>query len=104
MHFVRALRAGRSARRGQGQEALRRHHARALVAALVGLLVAASPASASKLEVLNDTLAYTAAAGEVNAATLTLVGGNVQVADPGATIEAGAGCSSTDAHTASCSG
>jgi Ca2+-binding RTX toxin-like protein len=50
------------------------------------------------------SLAYTAAPGEANVARLTVAGDEMTVVDTGATIEAGNGCKSVDAHRAVCTG
>jgi Ca2+-binding RTX toxin-like protein len=53
------------------------------------------PETTSRLE-------YNAAAGEVNALTVALSGNELQFTDTGATIEAGSGCTATDAHNVTC--
>jgi len=80
---------------------------RQAVGAAVAVLVAvlwfwAGIASAATVSGNPDELRYQAAPGEVNVLTVTAVGADVQLADSGAPISAGAVCTVIDAHTVRC--
>jgi hypothetical protein len=64
----------------------------------------AAPTLASTVSKSGSTLTYTAASGEVNQTIVSLVSGTYTVADSGATITVGAGCSSVNANRATCAG
>lgn len=75
----------------------------AAVAVLVAVLwFSAGVASAATVSGNPDDLRYQAAPGEVNALTVTVVGTDVQLADSGAPISAGAVCTVIDDHTVRC--
>jgi Ca2+-binding RTX toxin-like protein len=77
-----------------------------LVLAACLALGAASAASANAATVStgSGTLTYTAANNEANQTVVSLAGGTYTVSDSGATITAGAGCSSVNATKATCGG
>jgi Ca2+-binding RTX toxin-like protein len=76
----------------------------ALAACLALGAVGAGSALASTVSKSGSALTYTAAAGEVNQTVVSLASGTYTVQDSGATITAGAGCSSVDANKATCAG
>lgn len=59
-------------------------------------LYGAQPAGASTVAVEENELRFTAAAGELNKATVTDTGTALEVRDSGAAVTAGAGCSATN--------
>lgn len=65
-------------------------------------VVASPPALAATATSDGDVLSYTAAAGETNHLAASQAAGVVTFHDTGATVTAGAGCSSVDAHTVTC--
>lgn len=80
----------------------------AVVAAAALAILACNPiaALASRASVTNGTpngtLKYLAAAGEANHVDIAWASGGYTITDTGATITAGAGCTSIDAHHVSC--
>jgi Ca2+-binding RTX toxin-like protein len=74
-------------------------------AVAVAPVVWASSASAATVEVVDGTVVFSAAPGEVNdvrAGGLALPGPNLTITDSGAALTAGAGCEQIDANTARC--
>ena len=67
-------------------------------------MAGAAPALASTVSTGSGTLTYTAANNEANQTVVSLAGGTYTVSDSGATITAGAGCSSVNATKATCAG
>jgi Ca2+-binding RTX toxin-like protein len=96
---------------GPGRETKgRRRWGASLVALVAGaaLISFASPpgafaSTAAKTGPTLAVLSYTAEAGESNDVTVSLSGGAYTILDPGATITAGAGCSSVNANEVTCS-
>ena len=73
----------------------------ALAVALVGLIIAA-PASAAEAWVSGETLFYMAGPGETNDVEITEGSGGTTIADSGATIDPGAGCTALSANEVTC--
>jgi Ca2+-binding RTX toxin-like protein len=95
--------------REAGSEQRGRHRREASLAALLaamGLFLlspsGALASTAAKAGPTQANLTYTAANGEVNAVTVSLSGANYTIDDPGATISAGAGCTSAGVHQVTC--
>jgi hypothetical protein len=81
----------------------------ALVGSLAFCLLADARAWAATVSVHSVhsnsfALVYTAALGEANQLTISETGSGFLVADPGAPVTAGTGCSPVDLHTALCAG
>jgi Ca2+-binding RTX toxin-like protein len=71
----------------------------------LGPVVWVSSASAATVEVVDGTVVFSAAPGEVNdvrAGGLALPGPNLTITDSGAALTAGAGCEQIDGNTARC--
>jgi len=75
-----------------------------LAACLALGAASAASALASTVSTGSGTLTYTAANNEANQTVVSLAGGTYTVSDSGATITAGAGCSSVNATQATCAG
>lgn len=75
-----------------------------LLAAVALALVVTPPAGAATVRVgTTGTVDYAAAPGEANTLAASASGTTVTLADDGATIAPGVGCSAIDAHRATCS-
>src|SRR4051794_21260282 len=78
---------------------------RSLRIALAGLMLlvgAPATAQAADVSLSGATLAFTAGDNEPNNVTVSLAGGTYTVADSGATVTPGAGCSAAGANAVTC--
>jgi Ca2+-binding RTX toxin-like protein len=83
---------------------IRGSHALILGTVLALLALWPAVASASTVSKSGSTLTYNAAAGETNSVVVSLANGVYTVDDSGATIGVGAGCTTVNAHRATCPG
>jgi Ca2+-binding RTX toxin-like protein len=83
---------------------MRRRAALIATAAVVAVCLAPSAAqgSTASVDTFSRLLEYAAATGEVNNVTFSRTAGGFVISDPGATITAGAGCTSNGAHQVTC--